>query len=91
MKFKIYFKKKSRKIAQNLSSDASVLTFNIPVDAVYAAWYILYYFCVCVCVFFWQIYSMDVTSGGLAVSSDSEGKLKIWETANGTVRVSILG
>ena len=41
--------------------------------------------------FFFQIYSMDVTPGGLAVSSDSEGKLKIWETANGTVRVSIFG
>ena len=48
------------------------------------------YYIVFVLLFF-QIYSMDVTSGGLAVSSDSEGKLKIWETANGTVRVSILG
>lgn len=31
--------------------------------------------------------SLDVTPGGLGVSADSEGKLKIWQTDNGEVRV----
>ncbi|KAL4232951.1 Proteasomal ATPase-associated factor 1 [Mactra antiquata] len=33
-----------------------------------------------------SIHCLDVSAGGLGVSSDSEGKLKIWETKNGEVR-----
>ena len=33
---------------------------------------------------------MDVTSEGLGVSCDSAGKLRIWQTDNGEVRVSHL-
>lgn len=33
-----------------------------------------------------SIHSLDVTSGGLGVSSDSDGQLKIWETQTGEVR-----
>ena len=32
--------------------------------------------------------SMDVTPGGLAVSCDNAGKLKVWTTDNGETRVS---
>jgi hypothetical protein len=35
-----------------------------------------------------QIHCLDVTAGGLGVSSDSEGKQKVWETQTGDVRVS---
>jgi len=31
---------------------------------------------------------MDVTPGGLGVSCDTEGKLKLWLTESGEVRVS---
>ena len=37
--------------------------------------------------FHYQVLSLDVTPGGLAVSSDSEGKLKVWTTTNGEIRV----
>ena len=30
---------------------------------------------------------MDVTTGGIGVSCDTEGKLKIWTTNNGEIRV----
>ena len=30
---------------------------------------------------------MDVTPGGIGVSCDTEGKLKIWTTNNGEIRV----
>ncbi|KAK3596932.1 hypothetical protein CHS0354_002499 [Potamilus streckersoni] len=38
-----------------------------------------------------SIHSLDVTPGGLGVSSDSEGKLKIWQTENGEVRRNLEG
>ena len=33
---------------------------------------------------------IDSTSGGLGVSADSEGKLKVWQTDSGEVRVSVM-
>ncbi|KAL5010004.1 hypothetical protein ScPMuIL_012309 [Solemya velum] len=38
-----------------------------------------------------NVYALDVTSGGLGVSSDSEGKLKVWETSTGEVRRNLEG
>ena len=35
-----------------------------------------------------QVVDLDVTPGGLAVSCDSLGKMKVWTTDNGEVRVS---
>ena len=35
-----------------------------------------------------QVHCLDVTAGGLGVSSDSEGQLKVWETQTGDIRVS---
>ena len=37
---------------------------------------------------FWQVQCLDVSSGGLGVSCDTVGKLRIWQTDNGEVRVS---
>ena len=34
--------------------------------------------------------SLDVSSGGLAVSSDSTGKTLVWTLNNGEIRVSLL-
>ncbi|XP_045195880.1 proteasomal ATPase-associated factor 1-like [Mercenaria mercenaria] len=38
-----------------------------------------------------SVHSLDVTPGGLGVSSDSEGKLKVWETQTGDVRRNLEG
>ncbi|XP_060606788.1 proteasomal ATPase-associated factor 1-like [Ruditapes philippinarum] len=38
-----------------------------------------------------SIHCLDVTAGGLGVSSDSEGKLKVWETQTGDVRRDLEG
>ncbi|XP_063404117.1 proteasomal ATPase-associated factor 1-like [Mytilus trossulus] len=38
-----------------------------------------------------SVTSLDVTPGGLGVSADSEGKLKVWETSNGIVRRDLQG
>jgi hypothetical protein len=35
-----------------------------------------------------QVTCVDVTSGGLGVSSDSDGQLAVWTTDTGEVRVS---
>lgn len=35
-----------------------------------------------------RIESIDVTSGGLGVSSDNDGNLLVWQTADGQLRVS---
>ncbi|GFN97619.1 proteasomal ATPase-associated factor 1-like [Plakobranchus ocellatus] len=38
-----------------------------------------------------QVVSIDTTPGGLGVSSDSEGKLKLWQTNTGEVRRNLEG
>ncbi|KAH9500223.1 Proteasomal ATPase-associated factor 1 [Bulinus truncatus] len=38
-----------------------------------------------------QVTCMDTTSGGLGVSCDSEGKLKVWETGSGEIRRELQG
>lgn len=34
-----------------------------------------------------KVVSLDVTGGGLGMSADSEGKLRLWQTDTGEVRV----
>ncbi|CAL1543217.1 unnamed protein product [Lymnaea stagnalis] len=38
-----------------------------------------------------QVTCLNTTSGGLGVSCDSEGKLKVWQTSNGEVRRELVG
>ncbi|WAR06857.1 PAAF1-like protein [Mya arenaria] len=38
-----------------------------------------------------SVHCMDVTLGGLGVSSDSEGRLKVWESGSGDVRRDLEG
>ncbi|ESO93250.1 hypothetical protein LOTGIDRAFT_232701 [Lottia gigantea] len=38
-----------------------------------------------------KVLSLDVTTGGLGVSSDSEGLLRVWETRTGEVRRELTG
>ncbi|KAK0064568.1 proteasomal ATPase-associated factor 1 [Biomphalaria pfeifferi] len=38
-----------------------------------------------------QVTGLDTTLGGLGVSCDSEGKLKIWQTSDGEIRRELLG
>ncbi|XP_064601031.1 proteasomal ATPase-associated factor 1-like [Liolophura sinensis] len=38
-----------------------------------------------------KVNSLDVTDGGLAVSSDMEGHLKVWETSSGDIRRLLTG
>ena len=35
-----------------------------------------------------QVGCVDVSTGGLAVSCDTDGKLKVWTTDTGEIRVS---